>query len=399
MRTYSDVVIVGAGASGLLCAGLLAKKGIGKRKSSSLSITILEKNNRIGKKLSATGNGRCNFTNLHMQTDCYYGGNDWLEVVLGRVTPQKVIDQFAAMGILHRERDGYVYPHTNQAGTVIRALGKACEAERIHIELDCFVKEIYKKSKKEGFEVSTSKGTISCRILVVAAGSAAGKESGGDTSGYELVQRLGLHVGTIYPGLTGLHCPGKWWNRVAGTRIQGRFSLLVDGEEKKGETGEIQIVKDGVSGIPVFQLCRVAAEALEKGKRVQGIIDFVPALSGEELQRWSERHGIQGLVPEKWLSVLEPQDVSMLKNYTFDVTETFGLERAQVAAGGVELSQVDPDSMEVRQVPGLFLLGEILDVDGKCGGYNLHFAWATAMLAADAIAGRMEVKYVTTDTM
>lgn len=399
MKAYSDVIIVGAGAAGLLCAGLLAQVRIGNKGSSPCSVTILEKNNRIGKKLSATGNGRCNFTNLHMSSDCYYGDSEWLEVVLGRVTPQKVIDQFAAMGVLHRERDGYVYPHTNQAGTVIRALKQACRAEQIHMELDCLVEGFYRKSKKQGFEVTTSRGTISCRILVVASGSAASKELGGDTSGYEMVQRLGLRVGNIYPGLTGLRCPGKWWKQVAGTRIQGTFSLLVDGEEKRGETGEIQIVKDGVSGIPVFQLSRVAAEALKKRKRVQGVIDFVPALSGEELQKWSEKHGIQGLAPEKWLPVLETRNVSCLKNYTFDVTETFGLERAQVAAGGVELSQVDPDSMEVRQVPNLFLLGEILDVDGKCGGYNLHFAWATAMLAADAIAGRMEVKHVTTDTM
>lgn len=390
MRAYSDVIIIGAGAAGLFCAGLLAQEGKSDKDFPPLSVTIFEKNDRIGKKLSATGNGRCNFTNLHMSTDCYYGDNGWMENVLGRVTPQKVIDQFAIMGVLHRERDGYVYPHTNQAGTVIRALEQACRAEQIHMELDCLVKGIYWKSKKEGFEVTTSRGTMSCRILVVASGSAASKELGGDTSGYEMLQRLRLHVGNIYPGLTGLRCPGKWWKQVAGTRIQGTFSLLVDGEEKRGETGEIQIVKDGVSGIPVFQLCRVAAEALDQGKRVRGIIDFVPALSKEKLQKWSGEHGIQGLVPEKWLPVLETRDVSCLKNYTFDVADTFGLERAQVAAGGVELSQVDPTSMEVRQMPNLFLLGEILDVDGKCGGYNLHFAWATAMLAAETIAGRVK---------
>ena len=390
MRAYSDVIIIGAGAAGLFCASLLAQEWSDHEKSLPFSVLILEKNERIAKKLSATGNGRCNFTNLHISTDCYYGDSDWLEIVLGKVTPQKVIERFAALGVFHRERDGYVYPHTNQAGTVIYALEQACQIEQIRIETGCFVKGIYKKSKKEGFEVVTNEGTISCRVLVMATGSAAGRELGGDTSGYELAQRLRLHVGPVYPGLTGLRCPGKWWKQVAGTRIQGGFSLLVDGEERKGETGEIQIVKDGVSGIPVFQLCRVAAEALEQRKKVQGVIDFVPALSGEELRKWSEKHGIQGLVPEKWISVLETQDSSRLKNYTFDVADTFGLERAQVAAGGVGLEQVDAGSMEVRQIPNLFLLGEVLDVDGKCGGYNLHFAWATAMLAAEAISGRMK---------
>lgn len=390
MRTYSDVVIVGAGASGLLCGGLLAQKGLREKDFSPVSITILEKNSRIGKKLSATGNGRCNFTNLHMSTDCYYGDADWIDIVLRRVTPRRVMRQFADMGVLSRERDGYVYPHTNQAGTVIRSLQQACQAEQIEIALDCFVEKIYKKSKKEGYEVVTSQGTISCQVLIVATGSAAGKETGGDASGYELVQRLGLVVGNIYPALTGLRCPGKWWKQVAGTRIQGTFSLLVDNQRYTGESGEIQIVKEGVSGIPVFQFCRVAAEALAEGKNVCGVIDFVPSLSEEELQIWIEKHGIQGLVPEKWLSLLELEKAHEIKNYRFSVKDTFGLERAQVAAGGVRLTQINAETMEVYKLPNLFVLGELLDVDGKCGGYNLHFAWATAILAAEEIAKRMK---------
>lgn len=382
MRTYSDVVILGAGAAGLLCGGLLAQE--------QMSITILEKNSRIGKKLSATGNGRCNFTNLHMSTECYYGTSDWIDTVLQRVTPQKVIDQFAKMGVLSRERDGYVYPHTNQAGTVIRGLQQACQKTQLQIELDCFVRKILKKSKKAGFEVVTSKGTISCHILIVATGSAAGKEAGGDASGYELMRQLGITVGNIVPALTGLRCPGKWWKQVAGTRIQGTFSLLVEGKSYPGETGEIQIVKDGVSGIPVFQLCRVAAKALEQGRKVCGVIDFVPSLTEEQLHAWIETHGIQGLVPEKWITVLEAKNVFSLKQFVFQVEETFGMERSQVAAGGVELTQINAGTMEVRQIPNLFLLGELLDVDGKCGGYNLHFAWATAMLAAETIVKRMK---------
>lgn len=389
MKTYSDVIIVGAGASGLLCGGILAQKNVHKSDGSPFFITILEKNNKIGKKLSATGNGRCNFTNLQMTAERYYCDSDWLNKILYRITPQKVIKQFAQMGVLSRERDGYVYPHTNQAVTVVRSLQQSCQSEQLQVELDCFVKSVHKKTKKEGFEVVTSKGTMSCRWLIVATGSAAGKEAGGDASGYELMKQLGLSLAEIYPALTGLRSSGKWWKQVAGTRIQGTFSLLVDNLFYQGETGEIQIVKDGVSGIPVFQLCRVAAKALEQGKRVRGVIDFVPSLSEEEVHIWIKQHGIQGLVPEKWIGVLKSAKDFSLKKYTFDITETFGLERAQVAAGGVMLDQIDVDSMEVKEIPNLFVLGELLDVDGKCGGYNLHFAWATAMLAAEEMANRM----------
>lgn len=384
MRTYSDVIIVGAGASGLLCAGILAQGIISKKYSSMVRIAILEKNNRIGKKLSATGNGRCNFTNLHMSTDCYYGDKEWLSPILQRITPEHVVELFAGFGVLHRQRDGYVYPHTNQAGTVVRALGEACGS--IDIELDCFVEEVNRLG--DYFEVVTNKGKAGCRLLVMATGSAAGRETGGDESGYEIIKRLRLHVSDIYAGLTGLCGRGKFWKRVAGTRIQGAFSLFIEDELCGRETGEIQIVKDGVSGIPVFQLCRLAAAALGQGRRVYGEIDFVPTLSDRELLRWVKEKGIQGLVPEKWLPVLGAEN-NRLRHFHFEVTDTFGLERAQVAAGGVDVEQIVSDTMEVKEIPNLFVLGELLDVDGKCGGYNLHFAWATAILAAEEIERRL----------
>lgn len=386
MRTYSDVIIVGAGASGLLCASILAQGIISKKYSSEVRIAILEKNNRIGKKLSATGNGRCNFTNLHMSTDCYYGNEGWLSPILQKVVPGRIVQSFADFGVLHRQRDGYVYPHTNQAGTVVRALGEACGNGSIDIELDCFVEKVCKIG--DYFEVVTNKGKTSCRMLVMATGSAAGRETGGDESGYEIIKRLGLHVSDIYAGLTGLCSRGKFWKRVAGTRIQGAFSLFVENELCGRETGEIQIVKDGVSGIPVFQLCRLAAAALGQGRRVCGEIDFVPILSDRELLQWEKEKGIQGLVPEKWLPILGGEN-TRLRNFRFEVTGTFGLERAQVAAGGVDVGQIASDTMEAKEIPNLFVLGELLDVDGKCGGYNLHFAWATAILAAEEIGRRL----------
>ena len=387
MRKYSDVVIVGAGASGLLCGGLLAGRG--------LSVTILERNRRSGKKLSATGNGRCNFTNLHMDEDCYYGDSQWIGTVLDKCTPEALIREFERLGVYHRERDGYVYPHTNQARTVTEALRRLCREKGAQSVLECAAEDIAPCGSGEGFLVSTDRGAVRCRYVVLAAGGEAARELGGSDSGYRLAAKLGHSIHRTFPALTGLVCGGDWWKQTAGTRVQGRFSLRLDGEEYVGECGEIQIVKEGVSGIPVFQLCRVAAVALHEGRRVEGIIDFVPSMSRLETEEWAGRHGIGGLVPEKWVPVLERSSrpiAESLHAWRFPVKRTFGMERAQVTAGGVSTGEVAAETMESRLVPDLFLTGELLDIDGRCGGYNLHFAFASAMSAAEEIGVRMTGK-------
>ena len=200
MRKYCEVVVVGAGASGLLCGGLLAGQGI--------SVTILEKNNRVGRKLSATGNGRCNFTNLHMSRDCYYGDSVWIEKILQKKAPEDIIRLFEEYGIWHRQKDGYVYPHTNQASTVVGILSKICTDNGVDIVENCRVKHIERRIDRQ-FLVRTEQGSICCRYLIVATGGEAGKESGGDSSGYFLVKSLGHSVTPLYPGLTGLVCEGK----------------------------------------------------------------------------------------------------------------------------------------------------------------------------------------------
>lgn len=388
MREYSDVVIIGAGAAGLMCGGLLASEGI--------SVTIIDKNTRVGRKLSATGNGRCNFTNCHMNPSCYYGDEGWIKKILLQYSPEDAIRQFASLGVYHRERDGYVYPYTNQAVTVVEALYHFCRKNHARIVLDAKVSSV-KRDGKGGYIVRTSpgentsgentSGERSCRYVILATGGKAGSDLGGGGSGYKLARSLGHPIHTIYPGLTGLVCKGDWWKQVSGTRIQGSFSLLTDNNRIEGEQGEIQIVRDGVSGIPVFQMCRVAAKALSEGKYVEGVIDFVPSMNRQELLMWLSRHGIEGLVPKKWVPVLKNRTEPdyCLKEFRFPIEKTFGIERAQVTAGGVSTEEVEAETMESKIAPGVFLAGELLDVDGKCGGYNLHFAWACANIAAKEI--------------
>lgn len=379
MREYSDVVIIGAGASGLLCGGALADLG--------LFVTILEKNDRVGKKLSATGNGRCNFTNKKLSAEYYYGDREWIERVLDGYGPDVIIKRLEEIGIYHREKDGYVYPYTNQAATVVETLEKYCMDNKADIVLECKATAIKKMPEQEEYRIRTPEGEIRCRYVILAAGGKASKELGGDGSGYILAKSLGHRMQSVFPGLTGLACRGGFWKQVAGTRVQGRFSLLIDNVVTEGECGEIQITKDGVSGIPVFQLCRVAAQAMAEGHVVEGQIDFVPAMTEEEAAQWIKRFGISGLVQKKWYHYFRSRAevVRNLKAFRFPVESTFGMERAQVTAGGILTGEVCPETLESRMNPRLFLLGELLDVDGKCGGYNLHLAFTCAYRAAAEI--------------
>lgn len=379
MREYSDVVIIGAGASGLLCGGALADLG--------LFVTILEKNDRVGKKLSATGNGRCNFTNKKLSAEYYYGDRKWIERVLDGYGPDVIIKRLEEIGIYHREKDGYVYPYTNQAATVVEALEKYCMDNKADIVLGCKATAIKKMPEQEEYRIRTPEGEIRCRYVILAAGGKASKELGGDGSGYILAKSLGHRMQSVFPGLTGLVCRGGFWKQVAGTRVQGRFSLLIDNVVTEGECGEIQITKDGVSGIPVFQLCRVAAQAMAEGHVVEGQIDFVPAMTEEETAQWVKRFGISGLVQKKWYHYFRSRAevVRNLKAFRFPIESTFGMERAQVTAGGILTEEVCPETLESLMNPRLFLLGELLDVDGKCGGYNLHLAFTCACRAAEEI--------------
>ena len=382
-RDY-DVIIIGAGASGLMSACLLA--------CSKLSVLILEKSDRVGKKLSATGNGRCNMTNLDMDWKKYYADRDWISQVIERVTPQRVIGEFERLGVLTREKDGYVYPHTNQAGTVIGALYKGIRQKNITLKLSERVTEVLTNTDLEAgyrFTVCTDTDSYRSMYLVLAAGGEAGSEQGGSRDGYELAKSLGHTVEHIYPGLTGMNAAGRFWKEVAGTRIMGRFSLFVDGICQGSEEGEIQITKTGVSGIPVFQLCRMAAVGLESGAPVWGEIDFVPKLGMDECTEWISQNGFEGLVPIKWIPVIGRGQkdnrviARTLKKFEFTITDTYGIEKAQVSAGGVPTDQIDPVSFRSTLVDGLYILGELCDADGLCGGYNLHLAWASGILSAE----------------
>ena len=384
---WYDAVIVGAGASGLMCAWLLGRKG--------LRVAVLEKNSVAGKKLMATGNGRCNFTNRQMDAACYYGEENFVKAVLRQVNTETVLGLFEELGIWHRERDGYCYPYSGQAATVGKLLTKACLEQNVMIFYETRVGKVIHKNGEYTVSGKNEKD-FRCRYLILACGGKAYESLGGDGSGYKLCRSLSHHITELYPGLTGLKAEGKEWRQLAGVRMQGSVTLLVGNEPLREERGEIQLVKDGVSGIPVFQLCRLAAKGLEKGNPVTLVLDFFPDMESGQLEEWLLRHGtgkLEGLINKKWIPVIQkktemeiPAVARLLKQYPIRISTTFGFEKAQVTAGGVRTEEVDAKTMQSNIHEHLYLLGELLDVDGICGGYNLHFAWSTAYICARAIS-------------
>lgn len=382
---YHEIVIVGAGASGLMCGYLLSKQG--------RDVLIIEKNVSAGKKLLATGNGRCNFTNLNMAPECYYGDFIFVTKVLEQFTPENALELFEEIGIYHREREGYCYPYSGQAATVVQLLIEACQENGVQFSFDTKVSKVL--HKEDGYEILCKNNIrYKAKKLIFASGGKANESLGGDGSGYKLSRSMGHQVSEIYPGLTGLQAAGEEWKQLAGVRMQGKVTLCSEGEELRSEVGEIQLVKDGISGIPVFQVCRLAAEKLAKGKCVTCQLDFFPEMSEAEVANWITIHGVNkltGLLSKKWVAVLgnKTKDIRQLakdlKGYQVRITDTFGWEKAQVTAGGVCTEEITPATMESKIQKDLYILGELLDVDGICGGYNLHFAWATAYICSQAM--------------
>lgn len=407
-----NVVIIGGGASGLIAAITAARSGH--------TVTILERMDKIGKKLLATGNGRCNYTNLHIDTACFRSRQMLrLQAILAESKESiDVLDFFKEIGIWPRDRNGYVYPLSDQAVAVRDALLLEARHLRVRIRLDANVTHIHHLPPNVGegafppqgfvIDIENQKSILADR-LILACGGCAYPKLGSNGSGYKLAGSLGLAVHKPLPALTALYTKEKDLFKAAGVRISGRISLY--GEELLGsDQGEIQLTDYGISGIPVFQVSRYAAERLENGQRVSAILDFLPDISDEDLpgllrirqKQLNDRTAgefLIGMFHHKLAPILcQRADLPIhqsvaqiteeqlkklcrqIKGFRLKITKTGSFEQAQVCAGGVDLGELTSD-LEAKRIPGLFITGELLDVDGICGGYNLHWAWITGYLA------------------
>ena len=404
----ADVIVAGGGASGLFAAVLCAKE--------NLKVMVLEQKDRIGKKILATGNGKCNYTNRNMRKDCYRGENkEFPEMALSTFGPEEAISYWEELGIYPKDKNGYLYPYSEQATAVLDVLRMELERKKVSVVCEEKVQSIEKTEK--GFLVKTDKNRYKSKYVIVATGGQASPKLGSDGSGYKLAKKLGHSVVKPVPALIGLKCKEDYYKAISGVRTEAEVAVYIDGKEKciARDKGELQLTNYGISGIPVFQISRFAAQALEERKKVWVRIDYMPSKRLEDLDKFlrnrfqdkqkTAEEALIGLFNKKLIQmflkqsgikldmavckVTEKQIIQLagnIKGMFTAVVDTNGFEQAQVTAGGVSTWEIAPDTMESILVPGLYFTGEIMDVDGICGGYNLQWCWSSAFLAAKAIA-------------
>lgn len=380
-----QVIIVGGGASGLMAAIFAAQGGA--------SVTVLEQNEKPGKKICATGNGKCNLTNLSQSAEAYRGTHpDFVKEAFSRFGVKETVDFFEKIGIYTTSRNGYLYPHSGQAQSVVEVLCMKARSLGVKIKTNEQVTALMWENSQ--WKVLTRGWHYEGDAVILANGSKASAIAGSDGSGYELARSLGHKIVPVYPALTALKCKGKNFKVWAGVRAEGAVTLLLDGKPFKTEPGELQLTEYGVSGIPVFQLSTFAIRAIHEGKKVSLSINFLPEFSSEELKAFlttrrenspykNEKELLVGLFPEKLIKVLTTcKDLpKAIREFPLEVTDGLPFAQAQVCSGGVDTAQVNPQTMESRLHKGLYFAGELLDIDGTCGGYNLQWAWSSGAAA------------------
>jgi predicted Rossmann fold flavoprotein len=393
----SNVIIVGGGASGLI-AGIIAARQKHK-------VTILEQKDKIGKKIYATGNGKCNYTNLIQTPDCYRSNNpNFALLALEQFDVNKTIEFFKQLGIYPKERKGYLYPNSEQAVSVVDVL--TMELKRLKVKILCEVR-VEKIKKDNGFLIITNKGKFQADKVILAAGGCASPNLGSDGSGFLLAKELGHKIIEPIPALVQLKSKEKYFKTLAGVRVEAGIKLLINKEYVTEEFGEVLMANYGVSGIPIFQISRYAARAISENKKVELVIDYMPDLNWKELYQFlidrihssTEKNMEElmiGLFHHKlsYIMLIEagiPVDlpcqkanqkqvsdlVNQIKEWHIPISEPNSFEQAQISAGGVDTNEINPVTMESKLVKGLYFAGEVIDVDGTCGGYNLQWAWTT----------------------
>jgi len=388
MKDRYALIIIGGGAAGLAAAIAAAKTGI--------KPLVLEAGDSAGKKILSTGNGKCNYGNLQLNGSCYHSGQPaFVEKVLTAFNTYDTVAFFRELGILPRIRNGYLYPRSEQAKDLRNALLHAVAEYGIDLRTDSRVISV--RHSDAGFTVDTGTELYVCERLILAAGGKAAPRTGSDGSGYLMASDLGHSLRTVTPALTGLTV--KPSIRIAsGVRTEAVVSLYIDGTWVRREEGELQFSDHGLSGIPILQLSGEAARAISEKRKVELELDFFPEYGKRTLSKILRSRGnepdLTGLLPDKLCRLCRETAgskgdlASVATSFRLNVTDTNGFDRAQTCSGGVDVRQIHPDTMESRKLPGLYFAGEIMDVDGQCGGYNLHWAWATGILAGTAASGK-----------
>lgn len=395
------IVVIGGGASGIVAAITAAREGA--------IVTLLEQKDRIGKKILSTGNGKCNLTNEYMSDECFRG--DDLAIVgpvLAQFAYHKTCRFFEELGLILKSRQGYIYPISDQASAVLDVL--RMELYRLSVDIQTNAK-VVRIEKKESFKVYTSSEVFSADKVILATGGMASKVLGSDGSGYPLAKSMGHHISEVVPALVALQAKEKFFASLSGIRTNAKITLYVDDMQVAEDVGELQLTNYGISGIPVFQVSRFAAKAFTRNKKVMVEIDYIPTMNERDFARFmcerKEQHAHKtaeefcvGVLHKKLgITLLKlagikadfpihqvkeksfRQFLYLCKHFQTEIVATNSFDQAQVCAGGVKTKEINPHTMESIKTPGLYLTGELLDIDGICGGYNLQWAWSTGYIA------------------
>ena len=404
-----DVLIIGGGASGLIAACALALRG--------RRVVLLEKQARVGRKLLSTGNGRCNLTNLNASAADYHGSRSAAQQALRAWPPAKVLAFFEGLGIpCAVDQAGRAYPMSRQAASVLDALRLCCDERGVETRTGFRVVRLERQGG--GFAAFSDDGqSASARCALICTGGLAAPKLGASGEGYRLLEGFGHAISPRFPAIAALRTPPEPVRGLKGIRAEGEIALWVAGERVRAEAGELLFAENGVSGIAAMQLARQANEALRAGKRCEARLDFMPAQSAAEqlakraraLPMRAMDDFLNGIVPKRLgqrLAKAAGLELSLragdltgaqlkrlagaLGGWTLPVTGTLDFDQAQVTAGGAALKDFDIRDMQSLRASGLFAAGEVLDVDGDCGGFNLQWAWSSALMAAEGIMKRLE---------
>lgn len=397
------IAILGAGAAGLMAAITAAKAGA--------SVTVFEQNSEPGKKILASGNGKCNIINRTSDIHDFDGESPVFAAYALEQMPYRTFERFCrGIGLLLEEKnDGKCYPLSHEARAVQSALYRTALRYGVEFVLDTYVDDISFENSHYIVRCASSKHAFDC--LILATGSPAAPQLGGNASGMELARRFGHRVIDPFPSLVGLHLDEPALSQMTGVKTVARVTLGIDNDSVAQQEGDILFTKYGISGFAILDLSYRASHALSQYSYVTLTLDLLPALTQQSLATHIEQmaKGIAeerlydllcGLLPHKLIKPLlqrakippgrscgsinaktAKQIAYTIKHWRFDVTDTNGYKHAEVAGGGVATEGIDAQTMESKRSPGLYFAGEVIDITGHRGGFNFHFAWGSGYLA------------------
>ncbi|MDX9871869.1 MAG: NAD(P)/FAD-dependent oxidoreductase [Clostridia bacterium] len=410
MKNNKHVIVVGGGAAGMMAA--ISARRLGAE------VTILERNPRVGKKILATGNGRCNFTNIAADITCYSGNNPkFAYSALTNFSVADTINFFEGLGITHKvEGLGKVFPMSDQASSVLDVLLYELRGLGVNIVCNAYVGEITKKNEKFIIRLDTGE-EYSGHSVILTTGGKAMPASGSDGNGYNLAAKLGHAVSDVFPALVQLMLEGPYFKRLDGIKFVGTAEIIHNNKSLAADRGDILFTNYGISGPPILQISRKAGELLNEGKEAYLKINIMDMMSKEELRKLIAKRfqtgakkpvdfSLVGLInkglipvvlleasindrnsPAAQLSAKEQERITdILTNWRFRIKSTRSWPSAQVTAGGVDTREIRQNTMESKLTKGLFFAGEIIDIDGKCGGFNLQWAWSSGFIAGQNAA-------------